>query len=317
MKNETRKTSVFRREDGSEFTYIPEESGQHVYSWVQSELTYEVSLSKEENQKACTLGYDLEKVLLVKKLLLAKKTPTAINEATGISRDAIYRYKKIINLKDSQKSPKDSERTQIEESVLSMLLIFSEQSGNSTIPFYVVVVPIVVLLIFGYLKREYEKVQIERLQHHEETKFVWALMRKANDYSYCRYPIVVNSETEEAYFKKVLAHYNNEGRTVHLIPYIGGNRNDRYEEVRKFEREFGAANAYDMERGADRASRNWKEMEEEGLLDYLYHSRKYKGKWERSKLYIEAVTQFLVEHPGPYTIDRAKSKKIETLRPKA
>lgn len=307
MANEKQKPKVFNREDGSQFWYVPEESTANKIVWVQTEVVSEITLTQEENQKACSLGFDLDKVLKVKKALLAKKTPTEIQNSLDVSRDSVYRYKKILSLKDTKKAPKDSQKTSFSESVFSMLLIFNDSDTYNTMPLYVVVVPIVVLLLFGYLKREWDTVKNQRIQHHEETKNLYYLMRLANDYSFQRFPLFAYNDADIAYYNKVLEHYNNQSRMVALVE-------NNLDVKDQFDRDFGKANALYIKRAQERARSNWKELEDRGLLDYLYHSRKYKGNWERSKEYMERVTEFLVKNPEPNSAkDHARKKHIIDL----
>lgn len=303
-------TGHFQREDGSEFRFVPVESEQ--YSWECVEFCAPVELTKEERQMSEAQAWDLEKVLLVKKMLLDGKSPSEINKATSISRNTVYKYKKVLSLKDTNLPAKYNENTEISKSVLSCFLIFSNLGNQSTMPFFLVLLPIVVLAIWGFFKKEMAASNDRKRIHDAEVSQLHFLFVRAFNLSYRREPIVVHSEIEERYYNSLLAHYNNQGRFVYVIEAKPGqSANSLFDEKENMNRAYCLANAEMIIQANKRAQDKWKELEEMGLLDYLYFNRQHRGNWERSKAFLyDAVAKLQTQPNGK---DYARTKFIENL----
>lgn len=295
--------------DGRTIFYVATQIENGIF-WQSAPYEPTVSLTIEEEQKAKSMNWDLEKVLLVKKLLKAKKTPTQIQKETGISRNSINKYRKILSLKDTRVQDKDNESTGKSENVLCNQLIFILFINESTSPLFVIIAPILLLAVVGYFKVEYDKFTQQMREHKEVAKKLHLDFVGAMDLSYERYPILVISEKEKIRFEMLLKHYNNQGREIFLvIQGYGQDNNAHYDERNKIASDYTKANAKMIDEADKRSKEVWKNLDQIGYLDYL--KTPPGPQWEKSKEYLEAKTAFYKKHKHNADVtDKARKKFI-------
>ena len=301
---------TFRLEDGRELKYAPTQS--ETYSWeLVSRSTF---LTEKEINEGKALGYDMEKLLRVKECLEQGMGPTAIYNKTGIARSSVINYRKILSVKDSKIHSKDSKKSIKVKSVFFTFLLFSDLDSQTTFSILLILTPLLVLAIGGYLRSEYKRVQAENLAHRDEAAKLHFQMTRVANLSFRREPILCSSHKEVIYYEKVLKHYNNVGRTVHLIEYKKNqNRFQHWNTIEEYRRSYLKANRYEIAEGKERMQGFWNKLKKRGLLDYLHTPKK--ENWLESKAYIYSVIEFLRENPRPTDSDQARSKYVMDLMP--
>jgi hypothetical protein len=160
----------------------------------------EVELTEKEKNKAIALGWDVEKVLHVKRQLEAGHSPTEIASKGEVSRNSVYKYTKILSPKDTKKQPKDTEKTRNLKSVFPILLTFNGFDIGSTMHLFLPLLPLLVLYFGGKLWWDYKKYEAEQLEHKENVKDLYFIFTKVFDLSYYRYPIFVKTDYEIVYW---------------------------------------------------------------------------------------------------------------------
>lgn len=296
----------YRTLEGKEILFVRSESDP--LEWEVRDLTEVVELSEKEKNKALMAGWDIEKVLEVKRLLWLNITPSEIKKRTGISRNSIYKYKKILSVKDIKKLGKDNQSTVISKSVLPKSLVFLVVMDESTISLFLVLTPLLVLAVVGYVKQQYDQWKIDLEEHSTIVRKMHFDFCRVFDLSFLKTPIIVNSLKEKTYYEKLLKHYNNQSRDVILVErgYKQSNH-EHYDEKRAYESAYCSANRQIIDEAYNERSRIWNELRENGYLDYLDCPKK--KNWKTSKHYLEKSLEFYWKNPLPVK-DTARRKEI-------
>ncbi|BDS12766.1 hypothetical protein [Aureispira anguillae] len=293
----------FRLEDGREVRYAPVKGEQ--LSW---ERVYrQTILTKEEERKGKILRYDLTKVLKVKRGLEQGMRPMKIHQTTGIARSTIDKYRKILCEKDIKLQGKDTQTTEKLHCVFFNSLICSDLGLNATPSLLLLLAPLLMLMLWGWLKGKWLKEQQEHLAHQQEADRLRKLMYQVKNLSFQREPLICTTKVEATYYKDLLKHFNNRGRTVELIERKLNQSSHQHAASRsRFNEHYYSTHKHKIAEGQQRAREYWEGLIEAGLLDYL--SSPKGANWEASKAYIEAVTAYLVANPKPKASDQAKQK---------
>lgn len=297
----------FRTEDGREIKFVPTENENE---WESVQVNEVVELTEQEKNKATALGWDIEKVLKVKSLLRQEVSPSEIQKRTGISRNSVYKYQKILSVKDSKIKEKDNKSTVISKSVFPNWLIFLVVANQSTHSTILVLSPLLLLAVVGYVKIEYDKWKRDLEEHRTKVSFLKIEWGHVFDLSFRKYPLFVESEKEKIHYEKLLKHYNNSSRDVIVIER--GYRQSAWEhelEREGYEKAYCSANRQMLDEAEANSTRIWNELQVNGYFDYLSAP---KGKnWEMSKHYIEKHVEFYRQNPMPVK-DTARKKEILT-----
>ncbi len=270
----------------------------------------EVELTEKEKNKAIALGWDVEKVLHVKRQLEAGQSPTEIASTGEVSRNSVYKYTKILSLKDTKKHEKDSKKTVKPKDVLHSSLIFMFLDVQSTMHLFLPLVPPILLAIFGKFWMDYRKYYAEMMAHKAVVGKLHLDFTKAFDLSYQRDPIIVGSDHEKVYWVAMLKHYNNTRRDVIVIERGNSqNASQHWDEKEDYRKAYCSANRQEIMEADKRAKEIWAHLEEKGYLDYLYTPPR--KEWEKSKAYLEKSVKYWVENPVPKSaIDHSRKKFI-------
>lgn len=299
---------IFKLEDGRELTTIPIAEN----TWSVIDAPKIIQLTETELMKAEFCKYDLCKVLKVKESLLEGLTIVQISKAKICARSTVYTYLEILEItlvKDTKKQSKYIQNTELSSCVLSMLLIDSEMYLRTPILHYFALM-LLFAAVFSYLKQKYGKNYTP--PHEEEISKLYLQITRVWDFTYRREPIIANSKREGRYYKKILKHYNNQGRDVFIIERIlGESPNSHFNRKEKFAALYESTNADMIEFGRNSSTKNWNRIKNEGLLHYLDNPKGYN--WEKSKEFLTKSVQYLIDNPTPFLGDRAKEKFIESL----
>lgn len=296
-------TGCFRLEDGSQIHYVPEKGEQ--LTWVR--VQHQTTLTQWEEKRRKAHGYDLKKVLQVKACLEKNMRPMEIHKATGIARSSIDNYKKILFKKDPKLQTKDHQTTVKLDSVFFSLLVFSDLTLNTTWSIFLILIPLLIVLLVQYFRRQQLKQQQVREVRQQEIRQLRKLMHLVCNYSFRREPLICKTKVEQTYYKEILKHYNNRGRKVELIERQKQQSAHQHHALcQQFNEYYYALHEHDIKEGRLRAETYWKGLIKAGLLDYL--STPKGSKWQASQNYIHTVTQYLVNNPRPTSRDQAKQK---------
>lgn len=295
-------------ENNRETKFVLVEYTGHFAEW--KAVREEIQLTEKEQKKVEALGWDMDKVLKVKRLLSSGNTPMEISKKEDISRSSVYKYKEILEVQNDTKKPsKDTEKTSKTKNVFCNSLIIIFLSAENTTHIFLPLLPVLVLVLVGYFKREYDRYYWEQMEHKKVASALHKIYQTVFDLSFTRYPIMVYSDIDLAYFRKLLTHYNNQGRDVILIEKTKShtNNHDHWNEVEKYRKDYCSANRYMIDKAQERADEIWAKLNEMGYYDYL---KTPKGpQWEKSKSYLEKQVQFYLDNPRP-TRDQARKKTI-------
>lgn len=301
----------YKLESGEERKYVPVDGEPNTWELERNDPI----LSPSEEAKAKALGFDLEKVLRVKIYLLKGLGPMAIKKVTGISRSAVYKYKKILSVKDSKIQVKDSETTGNVKNVFPISLILISVSSETTFSVFLILVPVLVLSILGYVRHKWGIYVAEQMLHKDEVSLLYFQFTQVCNLSFRREPIICNSEIEVTYFKKLLKYYNNQGRDVIAIERKKGQSPTQHWESKEiYKRQYESANRYAIREGRENASRHWTQFQDRNLLDYL--STPKKENWKESEEFIYSAVDFYLENSAPSVGDQARQKYLMNLIPK-
>jgi len=212
---------IFFLEDGRKLTTIetcPD-------SWDVIQVPEIIFLTEEEKQKGMLLGYDLEKLLIVKQKLIEGLTPTQIdeNKDLDVSRNSVYKYQKILSVKYTKIQRKDIENTVKSKSAFLSLLINNELSVQSTIEVFILLFLFFIVVSILLFKWKYDKYYDEQMIHKAEANRVHLLFTKVFDLTYKKYPIFVSTEKEYNHYRKLLKHRSEERRVGKSVD-LGGRR---------------------------------------------------------------------------------------------
>jgi len=301
---------IFETPDGRKFIKVPcpKEANTDII------VPYEkpVELTEEEESKANALGFDLKRVLTVKRLLSKELGPTAIQKQTGISRSTVNKYKKYLFSKSAKIREKSTKNTVISKSGFSNLLIFSTSGSETTNTYFIIpglLLLMVVWLIFKIIDHMHQKA---KLDHMREYGHLRNLFYRALDYSYLRYPIICNSEKEERYYKDILIHYNNQGRYVASEEYqLSDTSQSHRSRKNNHEQKIRKNNKFDIIQAQERYSQKFREIANKGLLDCLHFPQGPNS--IESEKFIRKAIQYLVDNPEPNCNDRSRKKYVEEI----
>ncbi len=308
IQTNSQQNKIFKLEDGRELTTVP--VGEN--TWELREPTPKVELTKKEAMRAEAFGYDLSKVLIVKENLVKGLTVVQIYKQGICARSTVYKYKEILEIppvKDIKKQGKYIQNTEYSSSVLSILLIDSDMYLRTPILHYFALM-LLFAAVFSYLKQKYGKDYTPT--HEEEISKLYFQITRVWNFTYRREPIIANSKREGRYYKKILKHYNNQGRDVFVIERIlGESPNSHFDRKEKFVALYESTNADMIEFGYKSSTKNWNRIKNEGLLHYLDNPKG--ANWEKSKEFLTKSVQYLIDNQTPFLGDRAKEKFIESL----
>ncbi len=267
-------------------------------------------LTDREKDKAIALGWNVENVLFVKEKLEAGWTPTAIGDTKKVSRSTVYKYRKILSVKDTKKEKKDKKKTEKRRIVFHSSLIFMFLDVGNTMHLLLPFLPPLLLFFFGKIWMDYRKYYNEMMEHKENVKGLYLNFTKVFDLSYQRDPIMVYSDHEKVYWVDMLKHYNNTRRDVIVIER-GPNQNasQHWDEKEEYYKAYCSANRQEINEADKRAKEIWEKLEDKGYLDYLYTPPR--KEWEKSKAYLEKSVKYFVENPVPKSaLDHSRKKFI-------
>lgn len=303
-------TGHFRQPDGTEIQYTPAEG--EALTW--ERVIPQTVLTEEEERKAKALGYDMKKVLQVKACLERQMRPMEIHRSTKIARSSIANYRKILSEKDMKLHGKDIQTTKKLDCVFFNALICSDLVGETTFSMFLVLAPLFFLILGGYFKMKREQAKQIQKAHELEADRLRMLLHRVKDFSFRRSPIICSTEAEKRYYKKLLRHYNNQGREVNLVERkLHQNRLQHEASKAELATNYSALNKDMIIEGDLNAKAYWEYLKRKGFLDYLKNP---KGEnWEASKAYIEDVTKYLIENPRPTVTDQAKQKLVLDVMP--
>ena len=286
-------------------------------TWNIVDISTIIELDKKELSKANILGCDLDKVLQVKRLILKGLTPTKIRKETGFSRSTVYRYKDLLSAMDTKKPAMNTHSTKTLKSVFPMLLIVNDFALCGTL---VILTLLLITVVHSILKRKYKECLDDYFLYKESIKKLHRNLVYVCNYSFKQDPITCNSDKEAAYYRKVLAQYNNKSREVIVLPVGSGENNlNHFDRKDTAKRQYNINNYARIEEGINNYNKYWSKAKKKGYLSYLcYYSNlssflynKNKPLTEErliSKLFLVSVTEFLIENPRPVYKDQAKKK---------
>lgn len=301
---------TFDLEDGRIIEFIAIED----LTWVSKEKR--VELDEKEYKKAVALRYNIDKVLTVKGWLESGATPTEIQRNTGISRNTIYKYLKILSGKYTKSSGKACKKAGKYTFVLFNPLLVSELCNESTLSWLLLLLPLLLLLGEGlkWAKKRYQK---DYLAHKAECKELHELFRQAMGYSLLQTPILCSSEKQKAYYNDLLKVYKNRNRKVELIERLGHEDNHAYYEKKTaFSLAYFAANKEKIERGKEEYQSAMKKLRTDGWLDYFDYTKKDTENWERSRTYLYGFVAYLKQHARPNINSNSTKKPVYQLAKK-
>ncbi len=267
-------------------------------------------LTDREKDKAIALGWNVENVLFVKEKLEAGWTPTAIGDTKIVSRSTVYKYRKILSVKDTKKKKKDKKKTEKRRIVFHSSLIFMFLDIGNTMHLLLPFLPPLVLLFVGKFWMDYRKYYAEMMEHKAVVGKLHLDFTDVFELSYQRDPIVVGSDHEKVYWVDMLKYYNNTHRAVLLV--VRGSDQTGHQHWDEKENEYKTAchtNRQEINEANKRATEVWKKLEANGYLDYL--STPPRKDWEKSKAFLENAVKYWVENPVPKSaLDHSRKKFI-------
>lgn len=233
---------------------------------------YTIQLTQKEKKVCIAKKMDLEKVLLVKRCLLKGFTPTGIKKEHSISRNTVYKYKKI--LKDSLESTgkvheKYTKNEGIKKSVLPLVLFFSGLGYESTLYIIFAGFGLIGAVFIAHWKQKRDSEF--RLKRRADTKPLLMDFYEAMDLMYLQYAIVCYSTQEVAKYNYLLKAFKNRNRKVQLIErFTTETQQSQFLRGEKLKDQHAANYWQKIQKGRTLYHVEIDKLFNKGLLDYFY-----------------------------------------------
>lgn len=238
--------------------------------WVNEK--YIIELTNKERRVCLAQKMDLEKVLLVKRCLLKGYTPMDIKKEHNISRNTVYKYKKILknSLESTEKvQGKYTEKEGIKKNVLPFVLIYSGLDYESTLYF--------LLSVFGLIgavfvaKWKQKKDREFRLKRRVDTKPLLMDFYEAMDLMYLQYAIICYSSQEVAKYNYLLKAFKNRSRKVQLVErFSTETQQSQFLRGEKLKEQYAANYWQKIQKGRELYHIEIEGLFNKGLLAYFY-----------------------------------------------
>jgi hypothetical protein len=286
-------------------------------SWDIVDASTMIELDKQEIKNVNITGSDSKKVLQVKRLIAKGLTPTQIRKETGFSRSTVYRYKNLLSVMDTKKPAKNAHSTETLKSVFPILLICNDLAIYSTV---VLLTLLLITLIYSIFKRKKEEFTNEHLLYNEGIIKLHKLIVEVCNYSFSQEAIICKSDKEAAYYRKVVAQYNNKSREIIVLPRDFGESNLEYFDRRERTKiRYSSNNSARIAEGEKNSNKYWELLKEKKYLSYMrlypslgsflyYENKPISKKRLLSKLFLVSATDYLAKNPRPEYRDQAKKK---------
>jgi hypothetical protein len=171
---------------------------------------------------------------------------------------------------------------------------------NQQLMSIVPVIPYIILLLLplaigaAYLLHYWEQRKQFLLEHQKEVKEIKKKFYLAVRMQFFRTPLIVQTTKERAYYNKLIVHYKNSTRKVELMPPNLGEDPWTYRHrIDAYVTKFCIDETEAIRHGQEAYTKYFEKVKKKGLLEYW--SSPFNT--EKSKAYIYAKIDFLIEHP--------------------
>jgi hypothetical protein len=273
--------------------------------WVSINSSDSFPLTPSERERGKEKKKDLEKMQLVKELLLKGLKPNQIYKQTGISRNTVYEYKKLLD--ESTLNAITKVHLKYTQSTLNSNILFfiplsisNLESQSTLLAFYVFL--LLSLFIGVVIYNRLEQYRKTKEAHRLESDALWYFFQMVLKYKFDHNLIISPIKGEVEYFRDMYKEYGtyNSEQDNYVRHIKQTESNDLYEikiqlEIECYEKNYRTK----IRERANKGKVFFQELKESGKLDYFDFSKRDTPGFQESKEFLLQLTEKARKRPHP------------------